>query len=249
MYYQRGWQDTLIVLDLQPGDTLFYSTRSSGVHELDLLGEPTARAPLRVDGHLLAIEMGRSVPLAIDGVQLWLDGTVNGGLRLGLFEVDGRICPPQALWPRGAAAPPIPLSDVRETPDGWEGSEVWPDGSLWRLRASGSELAWLVHQAEREYALNPALLRWQAERDSRRREGLPIAEMPPLRPQRVGEPTSLVYRGSEPDVLWTCDGHTEHSPYAEIAFSEPGAYAVQLTVARGNVSDTATQWVVVHPQH
>ncbi len=247
MYYQRGWQDTLIVLDLQPADTLFYSTRSSGVHEIDLLGEPTVRAPLRVDGHLLAIEMGRETPLAVDGMQLWLDRAVGSGLRLGLFEVDGRICPPQALWPRGAAAPPIPISDIHETHDGWEGLEAWPDGSLWRLKASGSDLSWYVYQAESEYALNPVLLRWQAERDARRREGLPVAEMPPFTPQRVGEPMALVYRGDEPDVVWACDGHVERSPYAEIAFGEPGAYAVQLTVARGDVSDTAVQWVVVHP--
>lgn len=246
MYYQRGWQDTLIVIDLQPGDTLFYSTRSSGVHEIDLLGEPTARAPLRVDGHLLAIEMGRETPLAVDGMQLWLDRAVGSGLRLGLFEVDGRICPPQALWPRAAAAPHPHQRYPRDArrlgrPRGlarWV--VVAPQGQRQRpvmVRVPGRE----------QYALNPALLRWQAGRDARRREGLPVAEMPPFTPQRVGEPMALVYRGDEPDVLWACDGHVERSPYAEIAFGEPGAYAVQLTVARGDVSDTAVQWVVVHP--
>jgi len=247
VYYQRGWQDTLIVLDLFPGDTLFYSARTSGVHELDLLGQPNAKAPLRVDGHLLAIELGRNAPLAVDGMHLWLDRvTAEGALRLALFDLDGRICPPQVLWPRGAAAPPIPLARVSEMPDGWEGAHSWPDGSIWRLKAQGSEIVWQVRQAERDYALDPQLLQWQAERDARRRDGLPMAEMQPLQPQRVGEPLTLAYRGPEREVLWACDGHVEEGPVAEIAFHRAGAYAVQLTVTRADESDTAVQWVMVH---
>lgn len=246
MFYQRGWQDTLIVLDLQAHDTLFYASRSSGVHEIDLVDAPTVKAPLRVDGHLLAVEIGRDAPLAVDGLQLWLDRVTSAGLRLALFEVGGRICPAQAIWPRGAAAPPVPLSDLRETPDGWQGTEVWSDGSIWRLKAAGRELSWTVFQAEREYALDPALLRWQAERDARIREGRPLAEMPPLRAQRVGEPLTLVYRGAEHEVLWSCDGHNEDGPLAEISFHRPGAYSVRLTVIRGDESDTAVQWVMVH---
>lgn len=247
MFYQRGWQDTLIVLDLLPGDTLFYSARNSGVHELDLLGQPNAKAPLRVDGHLLAIELGRDAPLAVDGMQLWLDRvTAEGALRLALFDLDGRVCPPQVLWPRGAAAPPIPLDEINEAPNGWTGGHAWPDGSVWRLRAQGSEITWQVYQAERDYALDPQLLRWQAERDARRRDDRPLAEMAPLRPQRVGEPLTLAYRGAEREVAWACDGHVEEGPLAEIAFHRAGAYAVQLTVTRADESDTAVQWVMVH---
>jgi len=246
--YQRGWQDTLIVVELQPKDTLFYSSHASGVHELDLLGAPSAKAPLRVDGHLLAIELGRDAPLAVDGLQLWLDGvTPSGALRLALFEVGARICPPLLLWPRAAAAPPVPLEELRETPDGWAGTQVWKDGSIWRLEARGSVLSWHVFQAEREYVLDPALLRWQAERDHRRREGLPLAEMPPLRAHWANEPLLLMYRGPESDVRWSCDGHIEEAPYAEISFHRAGAYTVQLTVSRDGESDTAEQWVVVYP--
>ena len=155
------------------------------------------------------------------------------GLRLALFDLDGRICPPQALWPKGAAAPPIPLDEIERDAQRLAGRARV---ARWRhLAAQGLRQRdrWRVQQAEKEYVLDPQLMRWQAERDARRRDGLPLAEMPPIRPQRVGEPLTLTYHGRERDVLWACDGHVEEGPVAEIAFHRSGPYAVQLTVSRG----------------